>query len=887
MLDPPAGAITLLFTDIEGSTKLLQRAGEHYPALLADHRRLLRAAFAAHRGYEVDTEGDAFFVAFQSASDASAAAADAQRALAEHRWPSGQTVRVRMGIHAGAPRLVDGGYVGLDVHRAARVMAAGHGGQILVSNAARQQIGDTWPLADLGEHRLKDLLQPERLFQLNVAGLRSEFPPVKTLGNRPTNLPAQPNALIGREAELQDIIDALRRDDVRLLTLTGPGGMGKTRVALQSGAELLEEFRSGVFFVSLAPVTQEELLLQTVARTLAVQEVGGEELAETLRGYLTDKQMLLILDNLEQIVGGAPAITDLLDAAPELRVLATSRERLKLAAERVYDVPPLAQDDAIALFVERAQAAAPDFAVTEDNLEAVNALCKRLEGLPLALELAAARTAVLSPTALLARLEQRLPMLTGGTRDADERHRTLRATMEWSFELLDEFEQRLFRDLSVFVDGCRLDAAVVVSARDELDVLDGLQSLLDKSLLRRRTDPDGEQRFWMLETIREYAAERAVAGGTGDVLAERHATHFLQVAEHVKPELWSQATEAWISRFDGERPNLLSALEWALAQDDAEVAYRLAAALYPYWELRGQHGEARMWLRRVLDRNGDISPELREKALIAVGRATVWQGDRTAALTLLEEAAALARELGDVEGLGRCLGFIGHAYLFQGESEKAAAALDEGVELARRAGDARSIQRAIGNAALAAVESRDFERARDMYAESAEIARAEGREVAAALQTAQLGFTLTLAGDFEAADAELEKAIAVFTKLGDTTWTQMSFRYQGLLLLMRGNVDDAEVVLRTSLAKGREQAPAPDLVFWVENLAAVADAQDEVLRAATLWGATDELLEETGLAILEESRQIRARYRRDEQDAGAYARGRAMTLEEAIDFALS
>ncbi|MDQ2912004.1 MAG: hypothetical protein M3T56_01980, partial [Chloroflexota bacterium] len=535
----------------------------------------------------------------------------------------------------------------------------------------------------------------------------------------------------------------------------------------------------------------------------------------------------------------------------------------------------------------RAQTAAPDFAVSEHNLEAVDTLCWRLDNLPLALELAAARSAVLSPTALLARLDKRLPILTGGTRDAEERHRTLRATIEWSFELLDEFQQRLFRDLSVFVDGCRLEAAVAVSARDELDVLDGLQSLLDKSLLRRRIDPDGEQRFWMLETIREYAAEQAAEAGVLDSLSQRHAAHFQALAERAEHELWLQVTDVWMPLLDAEQPNIRRALEWAFAQDDVDAAYRLSGALYPYWEMRGQHGEARMWLSRALDRGGDVSPRLRAKALTALGRATAGFGDRPQMLALLEEAATISRQLGDLEGVGRCLGFIGHGYLFGGDHEKAAAALEEGVELARKVGDARSLQRAIGNAAAAAIELREFDRAREMYAESAQLARSEGLTVGVALSTALLGHTLTLAGDFAAAEKELAAAAAAFADLGDSTWTQATMRYRGMLLLLRGEVDQAELVLRESLARGRDHSRVHELVRWIEDLAAVADAKGESERAATLWGAADALLEKSGEAILEEDRQVRGRYRSETQDPDAWAAGRAMTLEEAIDFALT
>jgi predicted ATPase/class 3 adenylate cyclase len=884
-VDAPSGAITLLFTDIEGSTKLLQRSGDRYPQLLAEHRRLLRAAFEAHRGYEVDTEGDAFFVTFASADDAAAAAVAGQRSLAAHRWPEGHRVTVRMGLHSGEPRLIDGAYVGLDVHRGARVMSAGHGGQILLSHSTRRQLSDSWAVVDLGEHRLKDLLQPEPLHQLNVDGLPCEFPALKTLGNQPTNLPTQPNPLIGRQAELGDVTSLIRGDDVRLLTLTGPGGTGKTRLALQSGAELLDDFRSGVFFVSLAPVTQEELLLETVARTLAVKEIAGEDIGTTLKSYLADKGMLLILDNLEQIVGGSPAIAEMLDAAPDVHVLATSRERLKLTAERVYEVPPLADDEAVTLFVTRARAAASDFAV-DGNADVVVTLCRRLEGLPLALELAAARAAVLSPRALLARLDERLSLLTGGPRDADERQRTLLNTIEWSYELLDEPEQRLFRDLSVFVDGCRLDGAVAVSGLDELQALDLLQSLLDKSLIRRRLDADRESRYWMLETIREYAAELAAAAGMDKVLAERHGRHFLELAEHVAPELWRQVAEVWLPRLDAEGANIRHALDWALGQEDFELAYRLAVALYPYWELRGRHGEARAWMGRVLERDGEPAPDLRAKALVGLGRATAFQGDRAEALVVLEEAVQLSRELGDDEGVGRCLGFIGHTYLFRGDYEKAAAVLDEGIQLARRSGDPRSIQRALHNAAGCAIDLGDFARAQAMYQESLDLALGLGLSISVGNSLTLLGCTYLLAGDYEAAEAELRRAVEVFAALGDTVYTQIAFRYQGLLALMRGRPDEAEPLLLASLAAGRDQAPHQDLVGWVENLAATADAKGDTSRAAILWGATDAVYEGPDYAVLEESRQIRERFRSELFETDAWARGHGMTLDQAIDFAL-
>lgn len=909
MVEPPAGEVTLLFTDVEGSTKLLQRSGELYAGLLADHRSLLRAAFQAHNGYEVDTEGDAFFVAFRSARDAAAAAAAAQSALAQHSWPEDHEVWVRIGLHTGEPRLVSRAYVGLDVHRAARVMAAGHGGQVLLSHSTRKKLDDDWPVLDLGEHHLKDLLQPEHLFQLVIEGLPSEFPALKTLGNRPTNLPTQPNPLIGRDKELREILRLLRNDDLRLLALTGPGGAGKTRLALQLGAELLDEFQSGVFFVPLAPISDEDLVVSTIAQALAVREIGGEDLGDTLNAYLRDKQMLLVLDNFEQIVGAAPSVSKLLAAAPGLRILATSRERLHLTAEHVYDVPPLMlpetadeevdtllETDAIALFVARAEAAAPDFVLTQENAASVVAICRRLEGLPLALELAAARLAVLSPQGLLSRLDERLAVLTGGPKDADRRHETLRSTLEWSYDLLDPADQLLFARLAVFVDGCRLDAAEAVCSSEAGDVtlLDGLQSLVDKSLVRHRPDSDAERRFWMLETIREYASERLATSGEEEMFARRHVEHFLELAEMAEPYLWRQETEAWLPRMAAEQANFRAALDWALSHGQAEIASRLAGALYPFWELRAQHGEARAWLDQALSLDAAVSPEYRAKALVAAGRATGWQSDRATAATLLQEAVALCRKLDDLEGVGRCLGFIGHILLFAGDSDGAAVVLDEGVELARRSDDARSLARAVYNAAFVPIEQGDFDRAREMFEEAIRTARAESMNVSVALATAQLGYTVALAGDYDAAANHLRESVALFAELDDTIWTQMAVRYQGLLALLLGDLEKAEPLLRTSLLKGGDQAPQQDIPYWIEDLAAVAAGKGEALRAATLWGATDALFERNGLAIHEENRQVRDRFRRDSEGLPdpetwkeAWTRGHAMTVEEVVAYALS
>jgi predicted ATPase/class 3 adenylate cyclase len=910
MGEPPSGTVTLVFTDIEGSTRLLQRVGDAYADLLEQHRQLLRAAFDAHDGYEVDTEGDAFFIVFASANDAVAAAAEAQQALARHEWPPEVEIRVRVGVHTGEPRLTDGRYVGLDVHRAARVMAAGHGGQVLISQATHDLLDEDWVVRDLGEQRLKDLSQPQRLYQLQIEDLPQEFPALKTLGSRPTTLPVQQTALIGRERELEQVEVLLRREGVALLTLTGPGGTGKTRLALQVAADLIDDFPNGVFFVSLAQIRDPHLVVPAIAQTLGLREQGGEVLTETLCGYLRDKRMLLILDNFEQIVEAAPSVASLLSSVSELKVLVTSRAPLNVSGERTYPVPPLAMPDlhhlpdlltlchydAVALFVERAVAAKPDFTVTNENAPAVAEICVRLDGLPLALELAAARVRALPPQTVRARLDQRLKLLTGGARDLDERQRTLRATIEWSYELLSDEEKTLFSRLSIFAGGCRLDAAEEVCDPDGdlgLELLQGITSLVEKSLLREREDPDGEPRFWMLETIGEYAREQLDKQGAKEKLGRRHLQVFLTLASTAEADLWAGRDEVWLPRFDCEQANFRAALDWAVTHDEAEIALHLAASVYRYWEIRARHAEARLWLGRALAIDGDVQPERRANALMAAGRAASWQADWPSTIALLDEAAASYRNLGDLEGIGRCLGFIGHTLLWTGETERAAAVLEEGVELARSSGDPRSIARADYNSAFAAIEQREFARARELFEEAATTARAEGMKVLLALALANLGYAATLARDYTEAVIPLNEAVNLFTEIGETTWTAVAFRYLGLLALLEGNIDQAEPLLRTSFAEGREQAPQHDVAYWIDELAAVAAAKGDTLRAAKLWGAADALFKLFGLTLLEENQQVRDRFRQRAEDSidekswtEAWTEGHAMTLEQAATYAL-
>src|SRR5437588_809855 len=560
MRELPTGTVTLLFTDIEGSTRLLQQVGPRYDGILTECRQLLRAAFHRWNGYEVDTQGDAFFVAFARATDAVSAAVGMQRALAAHPWPDGATVHVRIGLHTGEPQRSAEGYVGLDVHRAARLMSAGHGGQVLLSQTTRDLVQHDLPdgvsLRDLGEHRLKDLQRPSCLYQLLIADLPADFPALKTLDVCFNNLPVQFTPLIGREQEVAAVQNLLHRENVRLVTLTGPGGTGKTRLGLQVAAELCDLFPDGVYFVNLALINDPAFVVPAIAQTLGLRQVAGQFLLERLKGELQQKQLLLVLDNFEQIVSAAPQLVDLLAACPSLKLLVTSREVLRVRSEHEFAVPPLAVPDplhlpelavvshyaAVALFTQRAQAINPAFQVTPANARTIAEICVRLDGLPLAIELAAARVKLFPPQALLARLDQRLQVLTSGTRDAPVRQQSLRNTIAWSYDLLNAEEQRLFRRLSAFVGGCTLQAIEAVCvALDKSNeagrVLDGVASLIDKSLLQQTEQEGEEPRLVMLETIREYGLEALETSGEMEAARLAHAAYYLRLSQQAEPKL--------------------------------------------------------------------------------------------------------------------------------------------------------------------------------------------------------------------------------------------------------------------------------------------------------------------------------------------------------------
>ena len=637
--DLPGGTVTFLFTDVEGSTRLLHELGaEYYAGALAEHRRLIRTACSAEGGVEVDTQGDAFFFAFPTAPGAVAAAG----ALTE-RLASGP-IRVRVGLHTGAPLLTEEGYVGADVHRAARIAAAGHGGQVLVSASTAPLV--EVQLQDLGEHRLKDIADAVPIYQLGD----SHFPPLKTISN--TNLPSPASSFVGREREVAEAL-ALLRDGARLLTLTGPGGSGKTRLAIEAAAELVPEYKAGVFWVGLAALRDPALVSATVAQTLGAKDGLAEHIGE--------RELLLLLDNFEQVVDAAPALPSLLSSCPNLRLLVTSRELLRVQGEIEYPVPPLAEPEAVELFRNRSR-------LPSD--ETILELCRRLDSLPLAVELAAARTSVLSPGQILERLAERLDLLKGG-RDAEARQQTLRATIEWSHDLLPADEQRHFARLAVFRGGCTLEAVEEVCDAD----LDTLQGLVDKSLLRHT-----DKRFWMLETVRDYAAERLAGGGESELIRDRHLNHFLELADRAYEEQ-TRASD-WFPVLDAEHDNIRAALDWA-STSCVEAEAQLTSAIAVYWQLQGHTHEAHERLIAALTRHRQRD---RTRARLLTSLAEIDGIDQEEALAYNEEALALWRELRDASGEAEALESLGWIHDTFGNYDAARLAHEQSLAVRREHG---------------------------------------------------------------------------------------------------------------------------------------------------------------------------------------------------------
>lgn len=891
------GTLVFLFSDIEGSTRLEQSVGTAaYTVIRERHRSLLRAAFAAHAGIEQGTQGDSFFVVFRTAVEALAAALAAQRALASEPWPAETPIHVRMGLNAGEASTAGGSLVGLAINRAARIAAVAHGGQVLVSAAVRglagTDLGDEIRLLDLGAHRLRDLRDPERLYQLVAPGIAAAFPPLATLDARPNNLPTQLTSFVGREEELSAVCGLLGEN--RLVTLTGPGGTGKTRLSLQAAASAADDHPDGTFFVPLETVRDAGLVASRIAGEIGLAESGGRSARDALVEWLGDKRVLLVLDNFEQVIDGGAVIADLLRAAPGLKVLATSRAPLRVSGEQEFPVPglPVPPDpsqlggyerarrggmaapdladlntyEAVRLFVARAVAVRPDFKVTNANAPAVAAICARLQGMPLAIELAAARVKLLGPDAILARLEHQLNLLAAGARDLPARQQTLRGAIAWSYDILHEADRRLLDRLSVFFNGFDLEAAEAIGGtapETGRDVFDGLTDLADQSLIRL---VDGDSpRFHLLETIREFAAEMLDGREDAAAIRTRHTTWFLDLTEAAAAGLSGPDQRDLLSRLEREHDNIRGAIDRAVAAGDGDAAIRLAFAMWRFWQKRGYLYEARRRLEAIAAEPWSrADPRLRARLMEALGGVLWWQADIGPMKTAYAEALELWRGLGDRAEIANALYNYSFAFAVGPNLGSASGAADpDGVGAAAQQ-EAYAIYREIG----------------DVRGQA---------NVVWGMGNAEY---FRMNGDH--GEPRFREALELFRQVGDVTMEAWSLHMLGGSLLRQGRPGDAGEILLHALRHFYDASDAAGIALVFDDLHSHAVSEGDLPRAARIYGAARRLTAATGAELAgyvdeqfehQQRPHINGRMATDDLERLS-AEGAAMTLDEAVAYAL-
>jgi predicted ATPase/class 3 adenylate cyclase/DNA-binding CsgD family transcriptional regulator len=910
--------LTFLFTDIEGSTALLQRLGDSvYAQVLAAHQELIRSALAAHGGQERDTQGDAFFAVFSSPKACVAAVVEMQQALEGRDWPAGERVRVRMGVHCGEASRTAAGLVGLEVHRAARVAAVAHGGQVLLSESAAVLVRDWLPpgalLTDLGMHRLKDLGRPERIFQLHAESLQAEFPPVRSLGNPALrhNLPLQGTSFVGRAAELAEL-RSLVMGESRLITITGPGGIGKTRLALQVAADALDGAGDGVWLAELAPVADPELVARTVAAVLGVREEPGRPVLHTLAEAIGDRSLLVVLDNAEHVLGAAAKLADaVMRSCPRACLLVTSRELLGVGGEHVFRVPPLpvppadlaapgplAAFESVQLFAERALMHRQGFALDNNNAAAVAAVCARLDGIPLALELAAARLGSLSAPEISSRLDQRFRLLTGGSRTALPRHQTLRALIDWSYDLLNPGEQVVLDRLSVFAGGWTLEAAeAVTTAGDggEWQVLDHLSALVDKSLIQAE-ETKGSTRYRLLETVRHYATERLACrpGAELDQTRAAHRDYFLALVETAATHLRGPDEAVWLDRLEAEFDNIRATLAFCIADPgSAELGLRLAAGLRTFVFSRGHSGEVIEALGALLGRPDARQPTRYVARALITNCKLLTHFDRSPNIpSMAEEAITIARGLADDALAADALAALNWFSFLQGDLSAALARADEAVALARAAGDPTQLVVTLGHRAVFKAETGDLDASIVDYQEVLSLARASGDNYTLVVTLVNLGVDQIVAGEFPAALAYLQDALKLADAHGYQHLSAAAEMNMGFAHLMNGDAASARRLLVGVLDRAR----ATSEMTWVHSallgLALAAGMDGAPVVAATLHGAADHQYEDAGQAFdAKESKMRASDHVRLGEALGeaafdaAYQHGRALSQADAIALA--
>ncbi|MEJ2302060.1 MAG: adenylate/guanylate cyclase domain-containing protein [Anaerolineales bacterium] len=868
------GILTFLFSDLVDSTVLWEKYPEAMQAALSRHDHILKDSIIQHGGRLIKSTGDGIHAAFVAPAAAVFAAIAAQKSMQSESWDNTPPLRIRIGLHTGKAQYRQGDYYGSTVNRAARLMSIGHGGQILLSQATQELVKDDLPdrivLQDMGLHTLRGLTRPEQVYQILVPGLLAEFPPLNSVEIRLNNLPAQTSLFIGRKHELAAITGLFRREDVRLVTLTGIGGIGKTRLSLQVSAEVLNDYRNGVYFIELAPVTDTDLLGSAIAGTLQVKEAGSEPILKTLLEYLKDKEMLLVLDNFEQIIDAAPLIGKIISAAPKVDILVTSREVLSISGEHIYPVPPLdlpkrngkvtldtlAEYESSQLFLDRAKAANPAFEVNEENAAFIAEICMNLEGLPLAIELAAARTRMFTPKKLLERLSDRLNLLKGGGRDLPARQQTLRGMVDWSYNLLSDEEQRLFACLAIFSGGWTLEAAENICGSSlNIDVLDGLESLVDKSLIQVERDFEDEPRFKMLETIHVYAYERLQSGGDLAAVQPAHADWFLEFAEEGEQGLFGKDSDVWTKRLQAEEENFRQVLEGCeTGQLDPEVGVRMAGALRFFWEETGKFSEGRGWLRSMLSVSTESPPAVRAKALCGDGVLAYWQGDWNQVSTRLSEALDIGRQTGDQLIIGEALHFLAHAAQSNGENERGVQLLAESFETFRQLEHQWGLTRSL----------------------------------------VCLADAWRLLGEYEQAAIHFEEVLAMMRNRPKNLLFAALLSNFGNVLNRKGEVERAAAYFREGVEVGQSIGNAMIMAYLLDGLAGNAVLTGRPERAARLLGASKALFNSVGVSSMTPIDKSDHDYYVDSVrtllDEGTYNAlwqdGFSMSLEEAEAYAL-
>jgi predicted ATPase/class 3 adenylate cyclase len=911
-----SSTITFLFTDIEGSTRLWQLYPHSMPAALARHHAILRQSIEANQGYVFQVVGDAFCAAFPDAIAGLSAALDAQKALLAEPWTDIQPIRVRIGMHTGSVEILEGGGLsgeyasGLTLSRVARLMSAGHGGQILLSLATQELVRDLLPsgvaLRDMGLHRLKDLIRPEHIYQVVAPDLPQDFAPLKTLDSHPHNLPIQLTGFVGREREMEELKQLLAA--TRLLTLTGSGGAGKTRLALQVAADQSDAFTDGVWFVDLAPVSEPALAAQSIAAVLGVREEPQRPLLETLTHYLQDRELLLILDNCEHLVEACARIADrLLRAAPKIKMIATSREGLQISGETTYRVPSLrvpdlqhlpslealTQYEAVRLFVDRAVAVLPSFQVDNKNAPAVAQICHQLDGIPLAIELAAARVRVLSVEQIARQLQDSFRLLSGGSRVALPRQQTLRALIDWSFDLLAEAERILWLRLAVFNGGWTVAAAEAVCGDEKLDpleIFDLLTRLADKSLVN--VDASTElTRYGMLETIRQYCLEKLRAAEDEKNTRQRHLAYFLELAERADLKLITSAQQEGLAELDAELDNLRAALEWSLKENPVE-GLRLANRLGHFLKIRGNLTEGKNIFTQALQAAPQAPQEAIAKGLRTQGLFLHTLGENMPAREVLQKSLDLSQAIGDGDGASNSATMLGLVALFTGEHAEAEQLFLESLDFEQKQNDRRGVSSILSNLAVNAAARGDFAFAQGYIQESVVIIRELGDKIGLSYALNNLGYLAEVQGDFPAALRAYQECLALSRELNDKVVMGYVLNGMGHVKILQGEWAAAQGFYQESLETSRATGDRRCIAYCLEGLAKVALNLGQATRAVQLFAAGAALRDSTQTPL---DQNELPEYERDmasahaQLDEGAFglawSEGRALSADEAMGVA--